>query len=105
MVDGEPAGIDTVVVAEPPEVAEKTAVPVELEARVTVWAVVAALPKESCSATVIGPRVAVADAAPDTAVEVMTYLDAAAAVTVSICVPGVVRPEAVMVGLPALVSP
>ena len=100
-----PAAIDTVVVAVPPKVAEND-LPVELEARVTVWAVVVALPNVSCSATVIGPRVAVADAAPDTAVEVMTYLDAAAAVTVSTWVPDASPVAAtVMVGVPDLVSP
>ena len=90
---------------EPPEAAANSLVPAELEARVTDWAVVVGLFRASCSWTVIGPRVAVADAAPDTAVDVKAYLDGEPAVTVSTWVPLVVNPEAVMVGVPARVSP
>ena len=55
---------------EPPEVAANVAVPVELDERVTVSAVVVELANESCSVTVIGPMAADDDATPDTAVEV-----------------------------------
>ena len=72
MVDDEPAMMETVVVDPPPEEAENWPVPVEFELRVTVSAVVVGLPEASCSWTVIGPRVALVDAAPDTCVEVMT---------------------------------
>ena len=94
------------VIAAPPKVAAKTLVPLEVEDKVTVWAVVVGLPRASCSATVMGPTVALVEAPPDTAVEVTTNLVAAPDVTVSVCVPDV-RPAAaaVMTGVPDLVSP
>src|ERR1700690_757786 len=64
----------TEVTVVPFKVAEKTAVPVLLDPRVTVSAVVVGLPKLSCSWTVIGPRLAVDDAAPETAEVVITNL-------------------------------
>jgi hypothetical protein len=73
--------METDVTALPPEVAENVYAPGELEARVTVSAVVEGLPNGSCSATVIGPRVAVGDAAPDTGLDVTANWEGGAAVT------------------------
>ena len=72
----------------------------------TVSAVVVGLPLASCSWTVIGPRLAVELTLADSAVEVMTNLLTPPTLTVSICVPEA-KPvaAAVMVGLPARVSP
>ena len=72
MADDDPDGIETVVMALPDEVAENLAVPVELEPKVTVSAVVVGLPRASCSWTVSGPKVALAEAVPETGFEVMT---------------------------------
>ena len=102
----EPAGIETVVTAVPPAVVANLVVPLEVEDSVIVWAAVVGLLRASCSATVMGPRLAVADAVPDTVVEVITNLVAAPDVTVSVCVPEVSPLAAtVMVGVPDLVSP
>ena len=94
--------IDVVAVA--PEV-EANMPPAEVVDRATVSAVVVALPKVSCSATVIGPSVALDAAAPDTAVVVMSSLLTAAGVIVSVCPPEVRPPEADTVGVPDFVSP
>ena len=72
MADDDPDGIETVVMALPDEVAENLAVPAEFEPKVTVSAVVVGLPKASCSWTVSGPKVALAEAVPERGVEVMT---------------------------------
>ena len=92
------------VVVDAPEVEANTP-PAEVEERAIVSAVVVALLKMSCSATVIGPRVALEDAAPDTAVVVRTSLATPAGVMVSVWPPEVSPPEALMVGVPDLVSP
>ena len=94
----------TVVTLAPPEVAANLA-PDEVEERVTVSAVVVTLPNASCSCTVSGPSVALADAGPDTAVEVMTSLAGAPTVIVSDWVALVKDPEVVTRGAPDLVSP
>ena len=94
------------VTAVPPAVVANLVVPLEVEDSVIVWAAVVGLLRASCSATVMGPRLAVADAVPDTVVEVITNLVAAPDVTVSVCVPEVSPLAAtVMVGVPDLVSP
>jgi hypothetical protein len=105
VADDDPDGIETVVMALPDEVAENLAVPAEFEPKVTVSAVVVGLPKASCSWTVSGPKVALAEAVPERGVEVMTNFDGAPALMVSTWVPLVSAPETVMVGEPALVSP
>ena len=97
--------METVVTAVPFDVAANLVVPPEFEVGVTISAVVVALPKESCSATVTGPRVMVATAVALRAVEVKTSLLTAAAVIVSFWVALAVRPEAVIVGVPVRVSP
>ena len=56
----------------PPGVAENTAVPLELEERLTVSATVVGLPNGSCSWTVIGPMLAELDAIADNGFEVKT---------------------------------
>ena len=107
MVLDEPAEIVTEVTELPPEVVANLLVPEEFEARFTVVLLpgVTGLPKESWRWTVIGPRVALAEAEPDTGPEVMASLLAVAAVMVSVWVALVSEPDAVMMGLPALVSP
>jgi hypothetical protein len=74
----------------PPEVAAKI-LPVELEARLTVvvLATFFAFPKLSWDWTVIGPSVAFADAAPDTAEVVMANLVAVPTVMVTVGFPAV----------------
>src|ERR1700684_230109 len=64
----------------PPEVAENLAVPVEFELKVTVSAVVVGLPSASCSWTASGPRVAEAEAGPETDPLMMMNLEGAPAV-------------------------
>jgi hypothetical protein len=68
-------GIVTEVTAEPPDVAEKMPPP-EVDARSTVVAdpTVTGVPKAFWTWTVMAPRVALDDAEPDTAVEVITNL-------------------------------
>jgi hypothetical protein len=102
----DPEAMSIEAVAVPPEVAEKTGVPLESELRFTISALVDGLPKASCSWTVIGPRDAPDDAGPETAELVKTSVRGAAAETVSTCIP-LVSPvaAAVIVGVPALVSP
>ena len=73
--------MDAEVIAEAPDVAANVAVPEELDVRFTVAAAVVELPDESHSVTVIGPKVAVDDAEPDTAVEVIANWLAAPAMT------------------------
>ena len=80
MVDW-PAGIVIVVVADPPEVAEKDAVPVEFEERLTTVpppGASATLPKASRDCTVIGPRVGLVRAVPLTGLVVKANVAAAA---------------------------
>ena len=91
---------------EPPfGVSENTAVPLEFDVKLTVSAVVVGLPLASSSWTVIGPKLALDDAAPETADEVNTSL-LAAPLMVSCCVPAVSPvAAAVIVGVPVLVSP
>src|SRR3984957_8730133 len=96
--------METVVAVEPQDVAHNRP-PVEVEPKVAVSAPVVGLPKASCSWTVIGPRVGLEDAAPETGAEVMTNFEGDPAVMVSIWVALVSAPEAVMVGVPDLVSP
>ena len=74
----------TEVMAVPPDVDEK--VPPGLELRVTVTGAVVAtgLPKASCCCTVIGPKVELLDAVPDTAAVVNPILVAVAGVTVKL---------------------
>src|SRR5690242_6992279 len=93
------------VVVAPFCVAEKTAVPVEFEDSATVCAEVVGLPTPSCSWTVIAPRLAVEDALPETALEVMTSFVATLAIVS--CWVAVVSPDfaAVIVGVPPFVSP
>jgi hypothetical protein len=86
VVEDDPPGIDTEVVLVPFWLREKTPL-AELEDRVIVSAVVVGLPNWSRSATVTGPRFAVEDALPDTALEVITSLLALAAVTLMLVVP------------------
>jgi hypothetical protein len=95
------------VTVEPFWVAENTAVPAVFDDKLTVSAVVVGFPNWSCSWTVIGPKLAVEDAAPDTADDVNTSLLAAAAVMVSDWVPLGDSPvaNAVISGDPATVSP
>src|SRR5947208_1593690 len=71
--------------AAPPEVVAKTLVPAEFDARLTVTLVgaVTGLPKPSWRWIVIGPSVAVLDAAPDTGADVIAEVAAAAEVTVN----------------------
>ena len=74
----------SVVTDVPPLVAENTAVPVVFDENVTaVVPVVVGLPKVSCRCTVMGPSVAVAEAVPDTAVEVITSFATVAGLTVT----------------------
>src|SRR5450755_2601675 len=99
----------TLVTPVPDRVAAKIVVPVEGEDRVTVippTGAVTGLPRESWACTVTGPSDAAEDAAPDSAVEVISNLFAAAAVMVAVWV-ALVSPAlaAVRVGVPALVSP
>ena len=66
----------------PPELAENTGAPDELEDSATEIPPAGAmtgLPSESCACTVIGPSEAAAEAAPDTAVEVIFSFPGAAA--------------------------
>jgi hypothetical protein len=101
-----PELIDTEVVGAPFCVVENTALPAVFEDRFTVIADVVALPKASCSCTVIGPRLAEGEAVPDTAALVMTSLEGAAATIVSTCVElPIPLAAAVIVGVPTLVSP
>ena len=90
----------------PPEVAANSLVPVELDERLTVSAVVEALPNASRSCTVIGPNVGLLDAAPDTVPLVKISWAAGPAVMLS-CWVAEVRPvtAAVIVGVPILESP
>jgi hypothetical protein len=60
--------METVVMLAPPEEAANLA-PDDVDVRLTVSAAVVALPKESCSCTVIGPSAALAAAVPETALE------------------------------------
>ena len=95
----------TVVVTPPPDVAEKIPMP-ELDDRLTVSAMVVGFPSASCSWTVMGPRVGEDDAVPDTAAVVKTSLAGVPVPMASFWV-SLVSPvaAAVMVGVPALVSP
>ena len=102
----DPLAIETEVTVDPPEEVANSVVP-ELDVeRFTVSAVVDTLPKASSSSTLIGPRVALAEAAPDTG-DVMNFSFAAGpGITVS-CWVALVTPvaAALMVGVPARVSP
>src|SRR5277367_6092473 len=96
----------TVVMAAPPEVAANER-PVEEEDKVTVSATVVGTPAAVSSVTVMGPRVALEDAAPETAVEVMTSLVGAATMVstwVPLAIAGVAVVETVMVGVPPTLS-
>ena len=77
----------TEVMAAPPEVAANSWVPAELDDKLTVSAVVLTLPKASCSCTVIGPNVGLAETPPDTGPVVKISWAAAPAVMVSCWVP------------------
>jgi hypothetical protein len=84
-----------VVIDEPPDVAEKMRVPAEFDARFTVvppTGAIVGFPNASCSWTVTAPRVALADAAPDTAADVITNLLAAAAEMMNVLLVAEVSP-------------
>jgi hypothetical protein len=87
--------METDATAVPPEVAEKMYVPVELEPRFTVSAVVAGLPNASCSWTVIGPRLAVCVAVPDTGLDVKANCEAGPELSAKVALTPVERPLAV----------
>ena len=73
--------------------------PVELEPKVTVSATVVGLPLASCSWTVIGPRVGLEDAAPETGAEVMTNFAGDPAVMLKALVVAEVKDPSVAVSL------
>ena len=87
--------METDATAVPPEVAEKMYVPVELEPRFTVSAVVAGLPNASCSWTVIGPRLAFCVAVPDTGLDVKANWEAGPELSAKVALTPVVSPLAV----------
>src|ERR1019366_1234167 len=78
--------------AAPPGVAEKTAVPVEFDERLTVSATVVGFPNATCSWTVMGPMLAVAEAIAAVGLEVMTNAEGAAGATVKAALVAVVNP-------------
>ena len=74
--------------------------------RFTVSATVVGFPKASCSCKVIGPNVALDDAAPEAEPVVNWNWEGAPAVMVTVTVPQVVEPFlAVIVGVAAVLSP
>ena len=101
------AGSTTLVTLVPPAVAANSCVPVEFDVKLIVVALlfVVALPKASCRDKAKG-FVADALTAPVNGTDVMTTLVGVPPVMVSCCTPAV-RPVAVavMVGVPAVVSP
>ena len=92
MAEEDPLGMEIDVMAEPPEVAANECVPLELEARLTVSAVVVRLPKASCSWTVMGPMVDPDPAEPEAEVEVKANRNGVAAVMLNAFVVTVVSP-------------
>jgi hypothetical protein len=96
----------TVVMAVPPEVAANEP-PFDEEDKLIVSARVVATPPAVSSVTVMGPRVALEDAAPETGAEVITSL-VGVATMFSTWVPfvmlGIVVVETVIVGVPMTLS-